>query len=62
MNWADIQKSLKAGSVLYNSGGKDLLGIAYTGFSVDSLPKLSDTSFGKLSDVAPSDFWSPFYA
>ena len=59
--WADIQKYLKNGSVLYNSGGTDLLGNAYAGFSVDSLPKLSSTSFGKLSDVAPSDFWSPFY-
>ena len=29
--------------------------------TVDSLPKLSSTSFSKLSDVAPSDFWSPFY-
>jgi prepilin-type N-terminal cleavage/methylation domain-containing protein len=61
--WADIQKYLKTGSVLYNSGGTDLLGNQYSGgnFSVDSLPKLSDTSYGKLSDVAPSDFWSPFY-
>jgi len=61
--WTDIQKYLKTGSVIYNSGGNDLLGNAYSAgsFSVDSLPKLSDTSYGKLSDVAPSDFWSPFY-
>ena len=63
VQWADIQNYLKTGSVLYNSGGTDLLGNAYSagGFSVDSLPKLSATTFGKLSDVAPSDFWSPFY-
>ncbi|MEP6670561.1 MAG: prepilin-type N-terminal cleavage/methylation domain-containing protein [Chthoniobacter sp.] len=63
VTWADIQKYLKNGSVLYNSGGTDLLGNQYSAgsFSVDTLPKLSDTSFGKLSDVAPSDFWSPFY-
>jgi prepilin-type N-terminal cleavage/methylation domain-containing protein len=61
VQWADIQNYLKKGSVLYNSGGNDLLGNAYTGFSVDNLPKLSSTSFGKLSDVAPSDFWSPYY-
>ena len=61
--WADIQKYVKTGSVLYNSNGTDLLGNQYSGgtFSVDNLPKLSDTSYGKLSDVAPSDFWSPFY-
>src|ERR1700761_2467428 len=52
--WADIQKYLKTGSVLYNSGGTDLLGNQYSGgsFSVDNLPKLSSTSFSKLSDVA----------
>ncbi len=61
VQWADIQNYLKNGSVLYNSGGTDMLGNAYVGFSVDSLPKLNATTFGKLSDVAPSDFWSPFY-
>ena len=59
--WADIQNYLKRGSVIYNSGGSDLLGNAFVGYSVDSIPKLSGTTFGKLSDVAPSDFWSPFY-
>ena len=61
VNWADIQSYLKKGSVIYNSGGSDLLGNFYVGFSVDSIPKLRSTSFSKLSDVAPSDFWSPFY-
>ncbi len=61
VQWADIQHYLKKGSVLYTSGGNDLFGNAYTGFSVDSLPKLRSTSFSKLSDVAPSDFWSPYY-
>ena len=62
-NWTDIMGYLKKGSVLYNSSGTDLLGNQYSGgsFSVDFLPKLSSTSFSKLSDVAPSDFWSPFY-
>ena len=59
--WADIQNYLKKGSVIYNSGGTDLLGNTFVGYSVDALPKLSTTSFQKLSDVAPSDFWSPFY-
>jgi prepilin-type N-terminal cleavage/methylation domain-containing protein len=61
--WSDIQNYLKTGSVPYSSGGKDLFGNAYSGgiFSVDSVPKLSSTTFNQLSDVAPSDFWSPFY-
>jgi hypothetical protein len=29
-------------------------------FSVDSVPKLATATFTALSDVAPSDFWSPF--
>src|SRR5436190_11436483 len=61
VNWTDIQAYLKRGSVIYNSGGSDLLGNFYVGYSVDSIPKLRSTSFQKLSDVAPSDFWSPFY-
>ena len=61
VDWLDIKNYLKTGSVIYNSAGKDLLGTAYVGYTVDSLPKLSKTTFDKLSDVAPSDFWSPFY-
>ena len=63
VNWTDIQSYLKKGSVLYNSSGTDLLTNSYNGgtYSVDGLPKLSSTTFNKLSDVAPSDFWSPFY-
>ena len=62
-NWTDVQSYLKKGSVLYNSGGTDLLGTSYNGgsYTVDGIPKLSSTTFNKLSDVAPSDFWSPFY-
>jgi prepilin-type N-terminal cleavage/methylation domain-containing protein len=61
VNWTDIQSYLKKGSVIYNSSGADLLGNFYVGFSVDSIPKLRSTTFQKLSDVAPSDFWSPYY-
>jgi prepilin-type N-terminal cleavage/methylation domain-containing protein len=61
VNWTDIQLYVKTGSVLYNSGGFDILGNAYVGFSVDSIPKLKSTSFSALSDVAPLSFWSPYY-
>ena len=63
-NWTDLSSYLKKGSVLYNSKGTDMLGGWYgsnASFVVDTLPKLSTGTFGKLSDVAPSDFWSPFY-
>jgi len=61
VSWTDIQVYLKKGSVLYNSQGMDMLGNVYIGFSVDTIPKLRSTTFTKLSDVAPSDFWSPYY-
>jgi len=62
--WTDIQNYLKNGSVLYNSAGTDMLGNQYNngiGFSVDSIPKCSSTTYSKLSDVAPLAFWSPYY-
>ena len=60
--WADLQPYLKKNMVLYSSNGCDLLGNAFNSgsFSVDSSPKLNPASFERLSDVAPSDFWSPF--
>jgi prepilin-type N-terminal cleavage/methylation domain-containing protein len=61
VNWTDIQSYVKKGSIMYNSAGIDLLGTTFGTFSVDAIPKLSSTTFNKLSDVAPSDFWSPFY-
>src|SRR5262249_59598175 len=48
--WADIQNYLKKGSVLYSSGGADMFGNLYVGFSVDTLPKLKSATFQKLSD------------
>ena len=63
VNWTDIQAYLKKGSVIYNSNGTDLLSNQFsdgTSWSVDYLPKVSTGTFSKLSDVAPSDFWSPF--
>ena len=63
VNWTDIQSYLKKGTVIYNSGGVDLLTTLFNGgtYTVDGIPRLSSTTFNKLSDVAPSDFWSPFY-
>src|ERR1700709_320502 len=34
VSWTDIQNYLKNGSVIYNSGGMDLFGSLYAGFSV----------------------------
>ena len=63
VSWTDIKAYLKTGSKLYNSGGTDMLGYAINGgtFTVDGIPRISSTTYNALSDVAPSDFWSPFY-
>lgn len=57
---ADWTKYLKAGTSLYTSGA-DLLGAAYGGQTVDTLPKVSTSSYNALSDVAPDPFWSPYH-
>lgn len=58
--WADVQKYIKAGTRLYNSGATDILNNAFTITSVDTAPKVNAATFTALSDVAPADFWSPF--
>ncbi len=55
----DWTNYLKRGTVLYNTGA-DLLGHAYGNQVVDTLPSVPSASFAGLSDVAPSEFWSPY--
>jgi prepilin-type N-terminal cleavage/methylation domain-containing protein len=62
VSWDDIKSYLKTGSKLYNSEGKDILGHDFNNgaFKVDEIPKVNQTSYDELSDVAPSEFWSPY--
>jgi prepilin-type N-terminal cleavage/methylation domain-containing protein len=65
VDWTDIRAYLKSGTRLEVSGGKDILGGAFTGFAIDPAPPLPQvlpdaTTKSKLVDVAPPDFWSPF--
>jgi prepilin-type N-terminal cleavage/methylation domain-containing protein len=57
---SEWSKYLKAGTNLYLTG-KDILGNDYGSVNVDSLPKVSTSTFNALSDVAPAEFWSPYY-
>jgi prepilin-type N-terminal cleavage/methylation domain-containing protein len=41
--------------------GTDLFGQAYGPYTVDTVPKVAPFTFSVLSDVAPPDFWSPYY-
>jgi len=59
-SFTDLKVYLKKGGLLYATGN-DILGHAYGPFTVDSIPKVPQTSYTALSDVAPSAFWSPYY-
>lgn len=59
VNTADWTAYMKRGSTLYTSG-KDLFGNGYGIQSVDTLPKAPGPAWNSLSDVAGSEFWSPY--
>ena len=50
---------LKPSTALYNTGA-DLFGHAYNDQTIDRLPGIPPASFASLSDVAPTEFWSPY--
>ena len=56
---ADWTNYVKKGSTLAVTG-KDMFGNDYGVQSVDSLPKCPQNAWNSLSDVAGSEFWSPF--
>jgi hypothetical protein len=50
---------MKSGSNLYNTGA-DLFGKSYGVQTVDQLPKVPQATWNTLSDVAGTDFFSPY--
>ena len=56
---ADWTKYLKAGTNLYITGN-DILTNAYGAQTVDTIPKVSTSTYNALSDVADNTFWSPY--
>lgn len=57
--FSDLRPYLKDGQL--SGAGTDLFGAALGPFSVDVGPKVSAAAFDALSDVAPPEFWSPYY-
>jgi prepilin-type N-terminal cleavage/methylation domain-containing protein len=62
----DVMKYVKTGTKLYTdlqtgTAGTDALGNPVLINVVDTPPQLDATTFGALSDVAPSDFWGAYY-
>jgi len=70
VQWADAQPYLKKDTPFYNTG-RDMFNNTFPFFDpstgqgvipqVDARPCISVQTFSKLSDVAPSDFWSPYF-
>ena len=55
----DWTNNLKKDTTLYLSG-KDILGSDYGPQTVDSLPKVAQSTKDALSDVTDTAFWSPY--
>ena len=55
----DWTNYVKKDSTLFVTG-KDLFGNDYGAQSVDALPKATQPAWDALSDVAGSEFWSPY--
>ena len=55
----DWTNYVKKDSALYNTGN-DLFGNTYGVQTVDSLPKVPTNAWNTLSDVADTNFWSPY--
>ena len=60
VTFTECKNYIKTGTRLFTSNGNDILGNPFSITSVDSVPKVSGATYNALSDVAPSDFWSPY--
>jgi prepilin-type N-terminal cleavage/methylation domain-containing protein len=56
----DWTKYVKKDTNLYATGN-DLFGEAYGPQTVDSLPRVADSTYNALSDVTDAAFWSPYH-
>ncbi len=60
-NWADLTPYFKPGSKLQSqASGLDLFGNTYVIGDLSTTPKVNATTYGQLSDVCDTAFWSPF--
>lgn len=59
VNTVDWTAYVKKDTNLYMTGA-DLLGHDFGAQTVDTIPKVPQTSFDALSDVADASFWSPY--
>lgn len=55
----DWTNYVKKNAALYNTGA-DLFGNDYGAQTVDTLPRVPQATYDSLSDVADTNFWSPY--
>lgn len=55
----DWTNYVKKNALLFNTGN-DIFGNAYGPQTVDQIPKVTTGAFNTLSDVADTNYWSPF--
>ncbi len=56
---SDLKPYLKINTQLFNTG-RNILNHRYGPFTVDRFPKVPTRTFRALSDVADTEFWSPY--
>jgi prepilin-type N-terminal cleavage/methylation domain-containing protein len=57
--FTDLKVYVKVNARLYNTG-RDIFNRRYGPFTVDNYPRVPTRTYNALSDVADTDFWSPF--
>ena len=57
--FSDLKVYVKSNTRLYNTG-RDIFNRRYGPFTVDNFPQVPRRTFIALSDVADTDFWSPY--
>lgn len=57
--FTDLKVYVKTNARLYNTG-RDIFNRRYGPFTVDSFPRVPTRTYNALSDVADTDFWSPY--
>jgi prepilin-type N-terminal cleavage/methylation domain-containing protein len=58
--FADLKPYLKDSSQIYQTG-RDLLGFPLGPYHVNQNPRITPSAWDAFSDVAPAEFWSPYY-
>lgn len=60
VDFANLTSYFKPGRLI-SSGGLDIFGNSFERLQIGTVPRLSDDTYNKLSDIIDQTFWVPFY-